>query len=360
MDSRQTAVVQNPADAAWVTGAVDAAAGRVPRVATRLSWGDRLGALRVRANIARMRYTVPPGLYAVGDPTSESPVLVSANYKLSFDSLRRQLGGLDAWILVLDTKGINVWCAAGGGHFSTDEVVRRVEETGLAEVVSHRTLILPQLAAPGVAAHRVKRRSGFRVVYGPVRASDIGAFLRGGMKATAEMRRVRFPLADRLAVVPVELVLGGRYALTAMAALFLLAGLNREGYDSSLALRHGGRAAGMVLLAFLGRGAAPPALLPWLPGRAFSVKGAVVGMAMACCVIAAGGIPLAGISGKIEAASWLLMAPAAAAFMAMNFTGASTFTSLSGVKLEMRFAVPAQIGAGALGLLLWLAARFLH
>jgi len=65
----------------------------------------------------RMSYAISPGLYAVGNPTKESDVFVSANYKLSFDVLRRELKGFNAWILVLDTKGINVWCAAGKGTF---------------------------------------------------------------------------------------------------------------------------------------------------------------------------------------------------------------------------------------------------
>lgn len=49
-----------------------------------------------------------------------------------------------SYILVLDTKGINVWCAAGGGYFSTDELVNRIETTHLPEVVKHYVLILPQ------------------------------------------------------------------------------------------------------------------------------------------------------------------------------------------------------------------------
>ena len=52
-----------------------------------------------------MKYTVDPGLYALGSPAADAPVCVTANYKMSFDHLRRALAGRDAWILVLDTKG---------------------------------------------------------------------------------------------------------------------------------------------------------------------------------------------------------------------------------------------------------------
>ena len=78
-----------------------------------------------------MHYTVEPGLYAVGKPDERSPVLVTANYKLSFDKLRNELTGRNVWILVLDTKGINVWCSAGKGTFGTMELVGRIESTGL-------------------------------------------------------------------------------------------------------------------------------------------------------------------------------------------------------------------------------------
>jgi len=150
---------------------IETAAGLVPRVGTKLTTADRWGAMRMRMGIGRMDYRVLPGLYAVGTPGAASPVLVTANYKLTFDILRAGLSGLDAWILVLDTHGVNVWCAAGKGTFSTEEV-DRVQEARLGELVRHRVLILPQLGAPGVAAHEVKRRCGFGVEYGPVRAQN--------------------------------------------------------------------------------------------------------------------------------------------------------------------------------------------
>ncbi len=298
-----------------------------------------------------MRYAVEPGLYAVGTPNGASPVFVSANYKLSFDYLRKELGGIDGWILVLDTKGINVWCAAGKGTFGTEEVIRRVEAAGLGEVVSRRRLILPQLGAPGVAAHEVRKRCGFRVIYGPVRASDIVAFMAAGEMATVEMRRVHFYLADRLAVVPLELVQGGRFALPIAAGFFLLAGFSRAGY--ALPGLAGGREALLVLIAYAGGAVLVPALLPWLPGRALSLKGAVLGLLLASLMTVTGVI-----SGGLEVAAWLLLMPSVAAFMAMNYTGATTYTSLSGVLKEMRYAVPAEIAGVVIGLGLWLAARF--
>ena len=197
----------------WIIGKVDSPVGRIPKVATRLNTADRLGTIKVRAGLQRMHYTVEPGLYAVGEPTAESPVFVSANYKLSFDHLRCELKGIDGWIMVIDTKGINVWCAAGKGTFGTEEIIRRIEITRLAEIVSRRQIIVPQLGAPGIAAHEVKRRSSFRVIYGPVRARDIPEFLNAGMTSTPEMRRVFFNIGDRFVLTPLEIIQWSPYAL---------------------------------------------------------------------------------------------------------------------------------------------------
>ncbi len=149
-----------------------------------------------------MGYTIDPGLYALGNPDQSSPVLVTANYKLTFDRLRQALPKLDAWVLVLDTKGINVWCAAGKGTFGTGELVERIRLADLERVVNHRELILPQLAGPGVSAHQVKKLSGFKVIYGPIRAGDLPAFLDAGCKATPEMRRKTFTIWERAALDP--------------------------------------------------------------------------------------------------------------------------------------------------------------
>jgi len=106
---------------------------------------DLAGRWKARWGIGRMNYTIEPGLYAVGNPESSSPVFISANYKMSFDYLRKDLNSVDGWILVLDTKGINVWCAAGKGTFGTDELVNRIAIVRLGDIVRHRELIVPQL-----------------------------------------------------------------------------------------------------------------------------------------------------------------------------------------------------------------------
>ncbi len=181
----------------WITGWLPTMSGVFPVISTRLATEDILGGWRVRWGINRMNYRIHPGLYAAGKPDASSPVLVTANYKLTFDSLRKHLAGINTWVLVLDTKGVNVWCSAGKGTFGTEELIGRIQSVNLATLVKHRTVILPQLAAPGVAAHTVTARTGFKVIYGPVRAADLPKFLAKGLKADPGMRLVTFPFKER-------------------------------------------------------------------------------------------------------------------------------------------------------------------
>ncbi len=326
---------------AWMIAEIETPAGKVPRIGTCLTIHDVLGALKVRFAVGRHNYTIPPGLYAVGEPTAESPVFVSANYKLSFDHLRNALDGTNGWVMVLDTQGINVWCAAGKGTFGTGEIVNRVKQTQLDQVVSHRKLVVPQLGAPGVSATDVAKQCGFSVLYGPVRAEDIPVFLKNNFTATPTMRHVRFALRDRIAVIPVELVIWFKQALILAVLLALLSGFSRDGYG----LANAPRAFGLVFTAWLTGGALVPMLLPFIPARAFSLKGVWAGLGL---WVVLGTAKLLGPGGLIEL-GWGLILTAIVSFMALNFTGTSTYTSVSGVKKEMKIAIPLQLIAALAG-----------
>jgi acetyl-CoA decarbonylase/synthase complex subunit gamma len=305
-----------------------------------------------------MNFRIDPGIYALGQPDKQSPVLVTANYKMSFDRLRSELPELSAWILVLDTNGINVWCAAGKGMFGTDELVNRVKVSRLEELVEHRTLIVPQLGAPGVAAHLVRQQTGFRVVYGPIEAEDIPKFLEDGNKASAEMRKKTFMFKERLVLIPVELVECIKYGLPIAFALFFLAGLGWTGGYWETTAAHGPMVFAALIGAIVAGVVITPLLLPWLPGRTFSLRGFLPGLALGAIYAAVWWPPVHTLAVWLELGGLLLFMLGFSAFLAMNFTGASTFTSLSGVKREMRIALPLEIAGVAIGLIAWIVSRF--
>ncbi len=154
-----------------------------------------------------------PGLRRVGEPGPLSPVLITGNYDLTVRRVLHALRGTDAWLVVAPTRGINVWCAASGGHMTTHQVVTALKTCGIEERVRHRQAVLPQLAATGVLAREVGRRCGWRVRFGPVYAEDVPRYLEQGRRKSDDMRHVRFGLAERLEMavawaVPTALVMG--------------------------------------------------------------------------------------------------------------------------------------------------------
>jgi hypothetical protein len=287
-------------------------------------------------------YKVEPGLYSVGEPDSASPVLVSANYKLTFDTLRYNLAGINCWLLILDTKGINVWCAAGKGTFSTAELVSRIDSSGLSEVVKHRRLILPQLGASGINGNEVARRSGFSVTFGPVRAGDVKKYIANGFTATQDMRTVRFTTKDRLVLTPIEVIASAKPLLMAFGAMFLVNLFASRPFGvEDFAVIVGAVLAGTVVT---------PLLLPVVPGAAFSWKGALVGLAWALAAV--WGFGWLSPEHWALAVGYILLLPSVSAYHAMKFTGCSTFTSPSGVLKEMKTALPVIAASAVFGVAL--------
>jgi hypothetical protein len=328
----------------------------IPVVFTKLNFKDFLGAIMVRWGFNRDKYRVTPGLYAVGKPDQKSDVFVTANYKLSFDTLRKNLDGVNGWILILDTKGVNVWCAAGKGTFGTKELIRRIKLVSLEKIVNHNRLILPQLGATGVAAHKVREETGFSVHYGPVRASDIKKFISNGYKADKEMRRVTFRFKDRIKLIPNDFMYGKFYLMGAVAVLFLISGLSSNGVSYRNFSGAGGPAILKVFLAYISGIVITPMFLPYIPGRRFSFKGFFAGALLFIVLLL---LKSAG-ENTIEILSWFFLITAISSFLAMNFTGSTTYTSLSGVKKEMKISVPIHIGFAIIGIILQIIGKFIY
>ncbi len=338
----------------FVTGFTETPVGAVPRIETTLKIRDLVGTVRARLGISRDKYRVAPGLYSVGNPGAEAPVLVTANYKLSFDSLRRELAAINAWILVLDTRGVNVWCAAGKKTFSTAEVVRQVKRAGLDRLVAHRELILPQLGAPGVSAQAVKKDCGFKVIWGPIRAEDLPPFLANGCRAETKMRQLTFSVGERTVLIPVELSLVVKPSLVILLAVFVISGISPGIFSFAASWSRGLHGAAAYLFGILAGAVFVPILLPWLPTRRFYIKGILTGLVAGIFL----SFFLDGNSTRIESLALFLVTTAVSSYAAMNFTGATPFTSPSGVEKEMRQGIPIQIMAIAVGIIAWVAAPF--
>jgi ferredoxin len=169
-------------------------------------------------------FATETGLRVIGQPGPNAPVLVTCNFDLTVRRVLQALRGLDCYLLVAPSKGINVWCAAGGGLLNAHSVISVLKTSRVAERVDHRRLILPQLSAPGIDVARVEQETGWACTFGPVYAEDVPAYLAADLKKTDDMRRTRFPLGARMEMAvmwagPMSLLAGIPVAIFRLPAL---------------------------------------------------------------------------------------------------------------------------------------------
>jgi hypothetical protein len=309
-----------------------------------LTWSDKWDHVLARCGYKRNQHGVQPGLYTLGSSDKKAPVFVTANYSLSFDALRAALNGQNAYILVLDTKGINVWCAAGKGTFGTDELISKVKSSGLKEKVSSHRLILPQLGATGVSAHKVKTACGFEVEYGPVRAEDLPEYLITHTAST-KMRTVRFNLLDRLVLIPVEMVNSFLPMILIAGVLFLLGGW----FNLLWALTAWLTASVLFLV-----------LLPWIPSRAFSTKGLILGglVSLPFMVYQFSQTNNPMLFNLMWVIPMGLITTALIAYFTLNVTGTTPITSWSSVRREIARFIPIMAAMAGSGIILILMRTF--
>ena len=330
-------------------------AGAIPIIKSKLGKDDLFSTFHVRCGIKRNKYKVAPGLYGIGKPDKNCEVLVTANFKLTFDHLRKELADINAWILVLDTKGINVWCAAGKGTFSTMELVNKIKDCTLEKIVDHKRIIVPQLGATGVSAGDVKKLSGFRVVYGPIRANDIPAFLKNKRRADKNMRQVTFNLYERFILTPVEIQIVLKPALIAALVLFIVSGFGPGIFSFSGAWERGVISFFALIAGIVSGGFVTPVLLPFIPSRQFALKGIIAGSVLSIPLLALISTAIKGVSGF---AALFLFSVTISSYLAMNFTGATPFTSPSGVEKEMKRYIPMQLASLVISSGLWIYSAF--
>lgn len=137
------------------------------------------------------------GLIRIGNPGRNAPVFLTCNFRLTVDRVTRAIEGIDAFLLVANSRGVNVWCAAAGGHLTNHSVISVLKTSGIDKMVDHRQVILPQLAATAIEGKTIHRQTGWKVIWGPVYADSIPDFLKSGLQKTAQMRTVSFRLLQR-------------------------------------------------------------------------------------------------------------------------------------------------------------------
>jgi len=334
MGSNESNFKSNKKIKKYIIGKIETNVGEIKKVSTNLTFSDTLGHWKARWGINRNNYKVDPELYAVNSPDENSDVFVTANYKFTFDLVRKSLAGLNGWILVLDTNGINVWCAAGKGTFGTEELIKRLIETKVLKLIKHNRIILPQLGAVGVDFTAVRKNTGMKVIYGPIYCRDIKEFIENNYSKTDKMKEINFNFLDRMVLIPIELVQSWLLGIICLLASVIISFIEMKFKFSAVGIMinfipfAGAILTGVLLF---------PLLLPIIPFKSFSLKGAILGAIWAACISILLNFNLTLIITNI-----LLLTPVTS-FLTLNFTGASTYTSITGTKFEVKISVPIMI-----------------
>ena len=147
------------------------------------------------------RVPIEPGVYKSGNPNRDSPIIVTANYDYTYIKVMRNIKKIDAWVLCVDSNGINVWCAARGNDFGNDQLIEAIKATGIQNFTKNNTLILPQLSAGGVAIPQLRMNSKqfpYKIKYGPVWSKDIPSYLKDKPgKKPEKMKLANFTISHR-------------------------------------------------------------------------------------------------------------------------------------------------------------------
>ncbi|RLB11805.1 MAG: acetyl-CoA decarbonylase/synthase complex subunit gamma [Deltaproteobacteria bacterium] len=145
--------------------------------------GDSLFPLLVeRLNIftdPQRPMTVTEGIYEIGTPGEDSPVLITTNFSLTYFIVSGEIEGsrVPSWLLIMDTEGLSVMTAWAAGKFSGDLVASFVKKSGIADKVAKKQIIIPGYAA-GISGELEEELPDWKVIIGPRDASLIPKFLR--------------------------------------------------------------------------------------------------------------------------------------------------------------------------------------
>lgn len=292
---------------------------------------DYIKALICWADSFRRTYAVEPGLYYTGSEyDKDSPLLVTANYQLTVFLLARKLGHKNVRLLVIDTDGINVWCAAGKGTFCNDaifEQLGRYDESLLKEGDRLR-LVLPKLCFAGVDLPSL-RKAGYDAVIGPVYDKDLPAYLLTEPLEDRDTNRVVFGMRSRLFTVVPGLVQLMKYCVILLVAMWLVG----QFWSYSIpAVEIIGLVAGLGVLY--------PVLFPYLPGKWFATKGfwLGVGICFVMSAMAAGG--LISLGGLIVSSLFTL---AGGMYFGQSYSGNSAVSNMTSIRKETARLLPVYV-----------------
>ncbi len=122
---------------------------------------------------------VEPGVYPINKPTADAPVLVTTNFSITYFAVANEMesSGLPAWLLVADAEGMSVLTAWAAGKFDAEKIAKTVKNTGIAEKVAHRKVVIPGHVAV-LMGELEEELPGWQIKVGPREAVDLPRYLK--------------------------------------------------------------------------------------------------------------------------------------------------------------------------------------
>jgi len=138
--------------------------------------------LTLRLNI----YTDPqkpiqmsPGLYEIGEPKAEAPLLVTTNFSLTYFSVAGEVeaSNVPTWLLITDSEGMSVLTAWAAGKFDAEVVAKAVQTFGVPDKVGHKKIVIPGYVAT-ISGELEEELPGWEILVGPRESMDIPKYMK--------------------------------------------------------------------------------------------------------------------------------------------------------------------------------------
>lgn len=275
-------------------------------------------------------YSVMPGLYFTGDTYDKNtPLVVTCNFLSTIVLLCRNISPLNVRMLIVDTNGINVWCSAGKGKFSSQEILNKLNmyERSIITDSDEIELIIPKLSLSGVKLSELKRNN-VRPVIGPVYANKLKQYLEHPPYKDCASDTVIFGIKARAYTVVPTVVQFSKYIILMAILLFIFDNLFKTGFHWQV------MPIGVAISFFY------PLLFPWLADRSFAIKGISLAFLLSLFIIflyTRGGISL------FLAIFYAAFIFGTSIFLALSYTGNSPVSNYSKVKKEIVTFLPLSV-----------------
>lgn len=298
-------------------------------------------------------FSVKPGLYYTGDHYDiTAPILVTCNYHLTVYKLWKTVNHLNTRILVIDTEGINVWCAAGKGKFCTAAIQEQLEKVdpnqlSVLEISKeHRLpLVIPKLALSGVKLKKLIDLN-YQPIIGPIYMEEIPDFLHQKPLINCKTEKFEFDISDRLFTLPGSLLQFLLYSIYPAIPLFLLNAIFPNGCSNILWYQ--------IPILFFSVATLYIIIFPYLPSRKFAIKGLTLASCLLLPILVVFFINPISIGSIYSSLSLVSIVLATGIFFGLYYTGNSGVSNYSLVKLEIVRYLPISAILYGLGLVMFI------